>query len=115
MVAREQMRHAVEVRKLVDESHLSIWLLECPDCGQPYVHVFTELIDWVDSEDSQSVVYCRLNDREVERLLTEDGDPVEDRLVKLDIHRRMLWWINPKGCEPLLEWRESPLIVLPHD
>ena len=43
-----QRRHA-----LIDDSHFHVLIASCPSCGQPFLWVFSELIDWQSGDDSQ--------------------------------------------------------------
>lgn len=36
-----------------DDSHFKLWLCACPQCGQMFVRIFTEFIDWEDGNDPQ--------------------------------------------------------------
>src|SRR5690242_10499318 len=39
--------------ELIDESHFRVTIRSCPDCGQQFVSVFAETVDWEAGEDPQ--------------------------------------------------------------
>jgi hypothetical protein len=38
---------------VVDESHFLVRLRSCPECGQRFLWIFTEFVDWENGEDAQ--------------------------------------------------------------
>ena len=112
-VARNAIQRGEQLGRPVDESHFSITFLRCRDCGQAFIRVFTELIDWADGEDPQRWVYCPLDSKELERLNHEALRP-ED-VVALGLERRMLIFDFPKGQEATFNWLVSRLWIAPHD
>lgn len=42
-----------ETARPADESHYAVRVLKCRQCGQQFVSVFTEMIDWADGDDPQ--------------------------------------------------------------
>ncbi len=65
------------IADLVEESHFSLRLLACPACGQSFLKVFTELIDWQGGDDSQCWCLLPLTPEECDQLLAagEQVDP----------------------------------------
>lgn len=89
-------RNFNEIARLVDDPHDIIRIKACSNCGQRYVAVTTEFIDWEDGEDPiyRSVVPLTLE--ESERLLSQ-GEDVDVRLIEsLAKTRRYLQTSWPK-------------------
>lgn len=99
----------------VNESHLGVSIWQCGICGQRFLHVFTELIDWEDGDDSQAFIYCPISEAEAAKLNAET-ERIDGRyLTKLGIERRILWRNWPRGGGSSIFYTEGPLIILPHD
>lgn len=49
---------------LVDDPHFSLTIVQCPDCNQKFLKVFTEIVDWVNGDDSQYWDLLPLSDDE---------------------------------------------------
>jgi hypothetical protein len=84
---------------LIDGAHDIVRIVECPDCGQRYVQVTTEFVDWQDGEDPiyRSVVPVT---GEESALLLSQGANVDFRLIEsLGSSRRHLRTSWPKGQE----------------
>ncbi len=83
--------------RLVDEPHHSVTVLACPRCGQRFVKVFTETIDWQDGEDPQHWELMPISEGEARLLMI-----VVD--LKTLPRRRSLVVDHPKGEELTLRW-----------
>ncbi len=44
------------VKSYVEDSHNSTRLVRCEECGQLYIRIFTEEIDWINGEDPQHAI-----------------------------------------------------------
>ena len=99
---------------LIDESHLIVSIQQCLLCGQGFLSIFTEQIDWQGGDDSQArgLVPVTADER---KLLADMPEVTEEVLLSLGLTRPMLWWIHPSGQAAQVMWRDGPLIVLPHD
>jgi hypothetical protein len=58
------------VAQQVDQPHFIVSVLECPRCGQRFVSVFTETIDWVGGDDPQRWVVMPISPVEADSLLS---------------------------------------------
>jgi hypothetical protein len=97
-------RGALERRaRLIDESHVDVSLLRCPDCGQDYLSVWTEQIDWAGGEDPQSSTLLPLTPAEAAGLAA-GGPPDEDALEAFGSGRRSLRREHPSDGAPRLFW-----------
>ena len=99
--------------EFVDESHFTLMLLSCPACEQHFVKVFTETIDWVDSEDPQAWSVLPVTQEE-SRQLRDSGDDLLSLLAALAPGRRSLCREFPKGESPRSSWC-CGLVLGPHD
>ena len=98
---------------LVDESHFHVAIATCGHCGQRFVSVFTETIDWAAGDDPQDWTQLPITAAEAATLRWA-GDTVESALKGLGLARRSLRHDCPKGRPARLFW-SSGLFVGPHD
>jgi len=107
-------RGALERRvRLIDESHLDVSLLRCPACGQDFLSVWTEQIDWAGGEDPQSSTLLPLTAEEAAGLAA-GGPPEEAALEAFGRGRRSLRREHPSDAAPRLFWGRG-LLVGRHD
>jgi len=100
--------------ELVDDSHFHVMILRCPDCGQSFVWVFSELIDWEGGDDSQAWIRMPLVGREEADLMGLAANTLERQLHGLGTNRRSLWRIRPRGNSASCSWGRG-VLPLPHD
>jgi hypothetical protein len=96
---------------LIDESHFHAMILTCGGCGQRFLSVFTETIDWVDGEDPQYWTLLPITEGEAADLLRT---PSEAMLHAIGPDRRSLLRDFPKGADPRVYW-STGMRVGPHD
>ena len=108
--ARSRLERA---REVVDESHFHVMILACRACGQRFVSVFTETIDWADGEDPQSWTLLPLSREEAEGLARARSVEPRD-LEALGPGRRSLRFDHPKGEPSRIYWATGCAVV-PHD
>lgn len=96
------------IKMLVDDSHLIIRLLTCPKCGQDFVSVFTERIDWVSGDDPQTRTLMPVTTDE-RALLEQRFDP--QLLVDWGRDRRYHIWFSDAAPG----WLEGSFHIPPHD
>jgi hypothetical protein len=117
--AREAIRKAERVVELLDESHFMASIERCIHCGQHFLTLFCERVDWADSDDPQTWLAICVNDDEAKRLQTADIAGNENViLAMLDPalrERRFLYHDMPKGAAEKLEWRTGPVFIPAHD
>ena len=99
---------------LIDESHFIVALLTCADCGQVFLSVFTETIDWEDGDDPQHWTVLPLTGSEAATLVEKKGSLTERDLLEIGASRRSLRLDAPKGKPSALSWG-SGLLIGPHD
>ena len=99
--ARGGLRRAAE---LIDESHLHVMILACGHCGQRFVSVLTETIDWADGDDPQYWQLLPITETEASGLVQEGESLTEDKLDALGPDRRCLRRDYPKAGAPRVFW-----------
>src|SRR5215213_6300087 len=75
------------VAELIDESHFDVALLACARCNQRFVTVFTEMIDWIDSDDPQYWTLLPLTEPEADSLLRQRDSLSDAQLNELGVGR----------------------------
>lgn len=110
--ARGTLAHVAE---LIDESHFHVMILECSDCRQRFLSVFTEMIDWMDGDDPQYWTLLPITETEAADLIEQRGSLAEAKLEALGNGRRSLRRAYPKAAAaPRVFWG-SGLLVGFHD
>jgi hypothetical protein len=88
---------------LVDEAHFIVSIRKCPVCGQQFLQVTTEIIDWQGGEDPVFRTVMPINT--AERTTLEATHPMTNAaLESAGTHRQSLKYARPKGKEPELWW-----------
>jgi hypothetical protein len=89
---------AVE-RELVGEPHYIIQLRRCGGCGQQFVWVFSEAVDWEDGEDAQHRSVVPISEDEAQALEKLGGRVETESLAALGTDRRYLVTDWPAGAQ----------------
>jgi hypothetical protein len=100
--------------ELVDESHFHVLILACGVCGQRFVSVFTETIDWTGGNDPQYSTVLPLTREEAGALAQGGESGIETRLNALGSGRRSLMHDFPRDGPARTEWGAG-MLVGPHD
>lgn len=109
--AYEAWQVPTNVRDLVNESHFIVRVVACGSCGQHFLNVFTELIDWDDGEDPCSRRRVPLTREQAETLTDYPG---EQRLTVMVADRKCLAFDWPKDKPRAVYWTRG-LLIGPHD
>ena len=98
---------------LMDSSHFSLQLRRCSDCGQQFVWVFTEFVDWSGGNDPQYHDVVPVTDDEAETLRRQR--PLDLVAIgKLGVDRRCLRMNWPRDREhPRVFWATGEFLVQP--
>ena len=99
------------VTELIDDSHYIVRVVSCAACGQRFLTVFTEMIDWDDGEDPCSRRRAPLTAQEAESL---SGEPSAQQLTALVGNRKCLAFDWPKDKPRAIYWTRG-LLIGPHD
>ena len=100
-------------RRLIDESHFMVKLRTCERCGQGFVSVFTETIDWQDGEDPQLWSLMPVTPDESVGL-QDAGRALVAVLHEVAPGRRSLCRDFPKGGPPRSFWSQG-IVIGPYD
>jgi hypothetical protein len=116
LAAREAIRKAEHIAMLVDESHFGVSILRCVRCGQHFLSLFCERVDWADSDDPQTTVAVPISEDEVQRLKTANVAANENVILEILANdRRFLYHDMPKGAAETLAWKSRTLFIPGHD
>jgi hypothetical protein len=116
LAARETIRKAQHIVTLVDESHFGVSIRRCVRCGQHFLNLFCERVDWADSDDPQTIVAVPVSEDEMQRLKTADVAANESVMLEiLADERRFLYHDMPKGAAETLAWKSRRLFIPAHD
>jgi hypothetical protein len=99
---------------IVDESHFSIRTSAC-HCGQRFVVVFTERIDWAGGEDDQTWILLPIDADEEQRITRAGEGGAHGAITELGRERRFLVRSHPTGEGLSVWWRNGGLSIGPHD
>ena len=116
LAARDAIRKAGHIAELVDESHFMANIRRCARCGQHFLTLFCERVDWVDGDDPQTRVAVPVSEDEARQL--QAGNIAADENVILKIvtaERRFLHHDMPKGAPETLAWKTRKLFIPAHD
>jgi hypothetical protein len=103
------------VARLLDEPHFGVSILECPECGQAFVSVFAETIDWADGDDPQEWRVVPVTAVEAQALVAQ-GDGVKlGAIEEVGVGRRFLEVSHPKAGPKRIAGRAGALLLPPHD
>ena len=102
--AWEATRKLEPRHKLVDESHYTLRVRGCPACGQPFLSVFTELVDWEGGDDSQGWVVIPITPEEEADLLAGKYFQKDHLIYEIGEDRPSVWRICPRGAECYIRW-----------
>jgi hypothetical protein len=79
-------------------------MLGCAQCGQSFVSVFTESIDWEGGDDPQYWTLLPVTPEEASDLCRQGDAVSEAALSALGPGRRSLHYDNPKGGAQRIFW-----------
>jgi chorismate-pyruvate lyase len=99
---------------LVDDSHFMVHLAQCDLCGQRYVSIFCETIDWAHGNDPQTSIRFAVTDQHAGELRTCDDRSIGRALARIGSTTRRIeaWWPSNGSTSP--HWAEGPFRLPPH-
>jgi hypothetical protein len=96
---------------LLDDSHFIVSLRRCVRCGQAFVSIFTEFVDWSGGEDAQYRDVIPVTPAEAETVRAQ-GEQVDLRFLgSLGDKRRRLCTDWPTGGSKRIRWRTGAFRV----
>ena len=90
------------VSVIADDSHFIVKIRACPDCGQLFLTVFTERIDWVSGDDPQFWRIMPVSGTESHRIIGDFGFAARELSA-----RRSLFRDYPSGETPKCFWGQG--------
>ena len=106
--------HKLQTRStLIDESHFDVAVRRCPACGQQFVCIFTEFVDWADGDDPQYWDLLPLTAQEADALAAQGAAVDLKQIEEFGRHRRRLKMDHPKGQPRRVKWATGGLSVYP--
>jgi hypothetical protein len=113
--AWQATRELTERARLVDDSHFIVRVLECAQCSQRFLSIFSERIDWQGGEDPQHRCIVPITPEEAESLTLAGTNVSEASLAPLGHGRRWLEIDWPAGGAPTTTWSSGFIRIAPHD
>ena len=102
-----------EVERHADEPHFIVRVVRCRACGQLFVSVFCERVDWAAGEDPQWRALLPVSPAEAEELRRPDAElTLVEAWGRARPHVEMDW---PRDGPKRVWWSEGPLRIAPHD
>lgn len=98
---------------LIDESHFDVAIRRCPTCGQQFVCIFTEFVDWADGDDPQYGDRLPLTAEEADALAAQGAAVDLKQIEEYGSDRRRLKMDHPKGQPRRVKWANGGLSVYP--
>lgn len=99
---------------VVQESHFGVHVARCA-CGQRFVEVYMERVDWRDGDDDQTWALFPVFDDEAARLASTRAADVERVVNELAGRRRFLVRSRDAAGALAAWWRDGGFTVGPHD
>lgn len=108
------LRNFARPHILIDQSHLIVSIRVCPACGQRWLQVFTELMDFEKGDDSQAWCVAPITAEESDSLVRQGENLALPDAVALSEGRRYLRVVHPRGQERSVSWATGAMPLFPH-
>ena len=100
-----ELRRKLPIRaELVDDSHFIVTMLSCEGCGQRYISILVEQVDWVDGDDPQYWSFMPVTEAEADVLQASGRAGLAARLEEVAPGRQSLRVDYPKGGPQRIYW-----------
>jgi hypothetical protein len=114
--ALQAIRKGRRIAELADESHFHAAVSRCESCGQRFLTLFCECVDWADGEDPQTWIAAPVSEDEAQQLLAANIAADENAMLRIvPSERRFLYHDMPKGAPETLAWVTRMLFIPGHD
>lgn len=104
------LKRLTPTHRVVDDSHFGVSVRVCPSCGQQFVVIFTEFVDWSGGDDSQYFDIVPVTGDEAASLVAASGVDLA-ALGALGAGRRRLSSDWPAGGSKTISWRTGAFTV----
>jgi hypothetical protein len=91
-------------QRVVDDSHFGVSLRHCRECGQRFVWIFSEFVDWTGGEDAQYSDIVPVTADEAATVAAAGEDVDLRYLGSLGAGRRRLCSDWPTGGDKRIRW-----------
>lgn len=98
---------------LIEDSHYGVSLWDCPACGQRFVQIFSEFVDWHCGDDAQHWDLVPITAAEAQELRAQGEGVPPERLGQLGEGRRRLQVDFPSGARRVVRFCTGAFWVLP--
>ena len=116
LAAKQTIRKAPRIAELADESHFMASIVRCDSCGQHFLTLFCERVDWADGDDPQTWLAFPVSADEARQLQAANVAADENILTAIVTGpQRFLYHDTPKGAAGVFEWRTGTLHIPGHD
>lgn len=112
--AWEARRRLAGDASIVNDTHFIVRIVACTGCGQRFLSMMTEMIDWDDGDDPQHWVLIPVTPEEACTLVVAGEDGLRGAFDALDRGRRSLHRDAPKGRAVTTYWG-CGIRIMPHD
>ena len=102
------------VANLIDESHFIVRVLVCKICGQKFLSIFTETVDWFGGDDPQNRSVFPITESESEFVMSLGDSISEKQIQAIGSQKKYVEFDSPKGKPPTTCWGTS-FFIGPHD
>jgi hypothetical protein len=85
-----------------------VTILACRACGQRFLSVFFEQVDWVDSDDPQEWTVAPITPDEAAELAARNHTVDDGAFAAISAGRRCLRVSHPKGAGRSVFWSTEP-------
>ena len=113
-LARKGWQNTPRICSVVSESHFIVGIGRCGACGQRFVSVFCEKIDWSHGNDPQEWLLIPICEAEADALVAP-GIDVETELSRLSSRRHLLSRWPSDAAEPEISYQTSSIYTPTHD
>jgi hypothetical protein len=104
-----------QTHRLIDRNHFGVSLRACQACGQDFVTIFTEFVDWSGGEDAQYFDVVPVSPADA-AFLAAKGDGVGlGELGALGAGRRHVASDWPTGAPKRISWKHGAFTVIEGD
>lgn len=112
--ALEETRAQLEItHRVIEDSHFGVSLRACATCGQPFLAIFTEFVDWSGGDDAQYFDLVPITAEEAGQIAAAGETVSLAYLGGLGAGRRRLAMQHPTGAPESIAWVTGPFVVTP--
>ncbi|MEV4315116.1 hypothetical protein [Actinocrispum sp. NPDC049592] len=101
----------VITQRLISDSHFGVSVRRCTNCGQQFIAIFTEFVDWSGGDDAQYFDIVPVTPEEADEAIAAGENVSTSFLSNLGTGRRHLASDYPTGGPHRLNWLTGPLTV----